>query len=58
MKITTEYLEKEYDHGEIEVVRRDGCESKLKIELDFTISSEDLNEVHEEIQKTVRKFAI
>lgn len=57
-EITTECCGREYEHGEVKVEQKNQSEWNVKVDAHLTVSSQDYEQLHEEIQKVIRRFAL
>lgn len=57
-EITTEYCERTYPHGTIEVTKKDLNEWNIEGNIELVISSVDYENLCNEIQEVIRKYAI
>lgn len=56
MKITTQFLNKTYEHGSIEIVSRDGEEKHIDVSLELVVT--DLDEFHAALQRLISQFSV
>lgn len=57
LNITTEMYDQDFDHGTVKVIKTDGIEKKIKIEIELVIS-EDAENLRDEIQEVIQRYAI
>jgi hypothetical protein len=57
-EITTECYGRVHEHGEMEVTDKHGVEWNVEINAHLTVSSQEYEQLHEEIQKVIRRFAL
>lgn len=56
--ITTIYSEHEYDHGTIEIKKKDNGEWQVEGDFNLTVDSCDYHKMCQEIQDIIRKYAL
>lgn len=48
---------REFEHGELEVVKREGIEKKIEAKIELWIT-EDTDQFQEELEELIKKYAI
>jgi hypothetical protein len=56
--ITTEHCGNTYEHGKIITVRSDYSEATVQINAEFVICEGDQENLHNEIEEVIRRYAI
>lgn len=56
-KLTIEAYGREFEHGEINVIKKDGVEKTVEISIKMVIS-DDVSELKEELEEIIAKYAI